>query len=168
MTQSIKDMVNRFGDKSNRSAKNRNMTSFVKIMLNLQEFIDKNRKVDNDDPRARDQLEQFDQTEAEIHEFLKTKIKYDYQVLPEFAFELRQQDNEDDYYTEKYLSDIKPQFLYDIIISNKFNKTMKNMATRNGPFQLTVGEFRNVFQYQETDQRTKKVDPFLKKNPSKS
>ena len=57
MTQSIKDMVNRFGDKRNRSDKNRNMTSFVKIMLNLQEFIDKNRKIDNDDPRARDTLE---------------------------------------------------------------------------------------------------------------
>ena len=78
LTQSIKDMVNRFGDKRNRSDKNRNLTSFVKILINLQEFIDKNRKIDNDDPRARDTLEQFDQTEAEIHDFLKTKIKNDY------------------------------------------------------------------------------------------
>lgn len=84
-------------------------------------------------------------------------------MLPEFAYELRQQDTEDDYYTEKFLSDIKPQFLYDIIISNKYNKTMKNMATRNGPFRMTVGEFHNVFQYRESDQRTKKTDPFLKK-----
>ena len=45
---------------------------------------------------------------------------------------------------------------------------MKNMATKNGPFQLTVSEYHNVFQYFETDQRTKMIKPFLKKNLNKS
>ena len=64
----------------------------------------------------RENLELFNQTELEIHEILNTKVKTDYIVLPEFAYELRLQDNDEDYYTDKFLSDIRPSFLYDIII----------------------------------------------------
>lgn len=42
------------------------------------------------------------------------------------------------------------------------------MVTKNGPFQMTVGQYHNVFQYKVTDQRTPYVTPFLKTQMNKS
>lgn len=98
-------------------------------------------------------------------------IKKDYKLLPEFAFQLRCHDRVDDYYTMKFLSDIRPSFLYDIILSNKWNKMQKSMNAKNGPFMITVGksgEFENYFMYKETDQRVKYTKPLIKKQMSKS
>lgn len=50
------------------------------------------------------------------------KIKGQYRILPLFAFELRCQDNETNYYTKKFLHDVQPKFLYDVILSNKWKK----------------------------------------------
>ena len=42
------------------------------------------------------------------------------------------------------------------------------MVAKNGPFVLTVGSSRNIFQYEESDQRKKYVKPFLKKTLHKN
>lgn len=166
LSQSYKNMVNRFGDKRSKTKENRNMPSFVKILIDLQEFIDNNRNknTDADDPRAREIESELESTEKMVKEFLDEKIKNDYTVLPEFAFQLRCQDTDTDLYTDKFLSDIKPAFLFDIIKSNKWTKHQRNMVAKNGPFILTAGADRNIFQYEETDQRRRYVRPFMKKN----
>ena len=81
----------------------------------------------------------------------KIKTTKEFKLLPEFAYYLRCQDDENDTYTHKFLQDIKPPFLFDIIVTNKWSKQNRNMTAKNGPFSMTVGKNQNVFQYKDTD-----------------
>lgn len=73
-------------------------------MIDLQDFIESNQQTNvAEDVRARENQKQLDETEKEIVKILDDNIKNNYKLLPEFAFQLRCLDKDDDYYTMKFL-----------------------------------------------------------------
>lgn len=159
LNQAMKDMIKGFNLRSS--------TSFVRVIIQTQAFIDNSRS-DTSDPVTQTEVFQkkINNVELTIHEYLN-KIKTNYRLLPEFAYELRCQDL-NDVYTPKFLGGLKPEFLYDVIMSNSWRPGEHKMHSTAGPYLMTVGKHNNVLQYKVPTVKNKYVWPFIKTKMNKS
>lgn len=144
-----------------------NFKQFVSLCIETQRTIDNYKKGD-----AKDQNEaivkNIDETQNIVDCYL-SYAKQQYQLLPRFAFWLRQLDDVQDTYSKKFLDDLKPEFLKQVILNNTWISDKRQMHTTFGPFELTVGRHRNVFHYRVNEQKIPSYYwPFLKKKKNKS
>ena len=90
----------------------------------------------------------------------------DHEKLQCFAYELRKQDEANDYYTDLFLKDkVHPPILFDLIKSNFWNEKEQKMLLKDQfVYRMLVGN-SNVFQYSHTNEKF--TLPFIKSTKKK-
>lgn len=90
----------------------------------------------------------------------------DHEKLQCFAYELRKQDEANDYYTDLFLKDkVHPPILFDLIKSNFWNEKEQKMLLKDQfVYRLLVGN-NNVFQYSHGNEKF--TLPFIKSTKKK-
>ena len=77
----------------------------------------------------KDVLDRIDSTQQQLMNDVQRKIS-NFDILPKFAYQLRLQDHSNDTFTKLFLKDKIPDFLYNIIISNKADAEKKKLVTQ--------------------------------------
>ena len=130
--------------------------SLVKEMITLQKKVDELNEDQHttDDANVRADIEKH---LSNAHNSLTTTIQMlvqDIEKLQCFAYELRKQDEPDEYYTDLFLKEkVTPSILFDLFKCNFWNEQEKKMQVKEQfKFRMLVGN-DNVFQYMNNNEK---------------